>query len=96
MSEIISKVSEYHAKITTTETIVKERTYSLAELLQHKSAAETALASWEQARVNANLNIEIQTEQIAEWQRIIDELIKVGVKEEVATVDVTLETLEKQ
>jgi len=101
MSEQIEKVSDYCAKITTTETVVKERTYSLAELLQHKSASETALASWEQARVNANLNIEIQAEQIAEWDRIIAEFKGAGVVEEpvksetqVVTSDVTLETLE--
>jgi len=99
MSEQIEKVSDYAAKITTTDTVVKEKTYSLADLTQHKSASETALASWEQAKVNAEENIEIQQAQVAEWQRLIDELIRVGVKEEVATVvvtsDVTLETLEE-
>ena len=83
--EIITKISDTEInlmKSDTTETsdykitVSTETPYTLEELRYHKTRAEQALASWQEAKVKVEDNIAMQTEQIAMWDRVIKEAIK--------------------
>jgi len=72
----ISNVSDKEGVKTT---ISQEKTFTLDELTSAKSASESALKSWEDAKKKADENIAIQTEQVALWDRLIAESTKQGI-----------------
>ena len=89
--ETVTKISDTEInliKSDTTETldykvtVSTEVPYTLEELYYHKTQAEQALASWQEAKVKIEDNIAMQTEQIAMWDRVISEAEKLGVKDE--------------
>ncbi len=79
-SETVEKIDDYTAKIEISNivdenniktTITQEKNFTLTELLQAKSAAETALKTWQDKIAETNSNIELQTKQIEMWDRLI-------------------------
>jgi len=88
MLELVEKINEFSAKVTISNikqdkdvktTVTQEKIFSLDELNSAKTASETALKSWEDNKIKCDENIAIQTEQVALWDRLINESVKQGV-----------------
>ena len=98
--ETVLKVDDYSAKITISNitekdgvktTLSQERVFTLTELNTAKSMSENALKSWQDAKVKADENIVIQTNQIALWQSLIDECILQGIIEKPEPIEQPIE-----
>ena len=89
-TELVEKVDDFSAKITISNitdkdniktTISQEKIFTLDELLTAKTASETALKSWQDELTKSQENITIQTNQIALWQKLIDDCKTAGIIE---------------
>ena len=93
---ITEKADDTHINLTVTKideitgeknTTIKEKTFTVNEIIALKAAHTTSQQSWIDSKAAADENIVIQQEEIDTYDSILEECVTLGVVEELIEID---------